>query len=50
LVALIGEIEIFISTGALRTILESATVIVAFGLMVLWRHHNRVAFDLGRRR
>jgi len=50
LVALIGVIEVDVPTGTLRTILESAAVVLAFGLMLVWRRHNRAAFDLGRRR
>ena len=48
LVALIGAIEVGVSPGALRTILESAAVVLGFGLMLLgavtigsrwsWRH------------
>ena len=50
LVALIGLLEIFLSAGALRTILESATVIGAFGLMAIWLRHNRIALDARRNR
>ena len=50
LVALIGLIEAVLSSGALRTSLESAAVIFAFVLMAIWRRHNRMALDLGRRR
>ena len=46
LVALIGLLEIFISAGALRTILESAAVIFAFVLMAIWRRHNRIALEV----
>src|SRR5207253_4354987 len=46
LVALIGAIEVGVPPGALRTILESAAVILGFGLMLIWRRHNRVALDL----
>ena len=47
--ALIGVIEVDVPTGTLRTILESAAVVLAFGLMLVWRRHNRAAFDLDRR-
>jgi len=50
LVALIGLLEIFLSAGALRTILESATVIVGFGLMAIWLRHNRIVLDVRRSR
>jgi len=50
LVALIDVIEVDVPTGTLRTILESAAVILAFGFMLVWRRHNRAAFDLDRRR
>jgi len=50
LVTLIGVIDIDIPTGVLRTILESVAVVLAFGLMLVWRRHNRTAFELGRRR
>jgi hypothetical protein len=46
LVALIGAIEVGVPPGALRTILESAAVILGFGLMLVWRRHNRVALEL----
>src|SRR3989442_15854355 len=35
LVALVGAIEVGVSPGALRTILESAAVVLGFGLMLL---------------
>ena len=50
LVALIGLIETVLSAGALYTTLESAAVIFAVVLMVIWRRHNRIALDLARRR
>jgi len=50
LVALIGVIEVDVPAGTLHTILESAAVVLAFGLMLVWRRHNRAAFDLDRRR
>jgi len=50
LLALIGVIEVDVPTGTLRTILESAAVVLAFGLMLVWRRHHRAAFDLERRR
>ena len=50
LVALIGFIEVGIPAGTLRTILESAAVLFAFGLMLVWRRHNRMALELRRRR
>jgi len=50
LVTLIGVTDASIPTGILRTILESIAVVFAFGLMLVWRHHNRMAFELGRRR
>jgi hypothetical protein len=50
LVLTIGVIEAGVPSGLVRTMLESVTVILAFGLMLAWRHHNRAAFDLRRRR
>jgi hypothetical protein len=46
LVALIGAIEVGVPPGALRTILESAVVVLGFGLMLVWRRHNRIALEL----
>jgi hypothetical protein len=46
LVALIGAIEVGVPPGALRTTLESAAVVLGFGLMLVWRRHNRVALEL----
>jgi hypothetical protein len=46
LVALIGAIEVGLPPGALRTILESAVVVLGFGLMLVWRRHNRIALEL----
>ena len=46
LVALIGAIEVGVPPGALRTILECAAVVLGFGLMLVWRRHNRVALEL----
>ena len=50
LVLMIGVIEVGVPSGPLRTVLETATVVLGFGLMLAWRHHNRTAFDLARRR
>lgn len=36
----IGLLEVYIPAGAGRTVLECA-VVVAFGLMLVWRHCNR---------
>jgi hypothetical protein len=41
LVGGIGLIERFVPAGSARTVLECAVVIVAFGLMLLWRCCNR---------
>ena len=49
-VALIGVIEATISVGPLRTIPESAVVILSFSLMLAWRRHNRTAIELRGRR
>ena len=43
---LVALIEVAVPPGALRTILESAVVIAAFGLMLLWRRLNRARFDV----
>jgi len=50
LVLMIGVIEVDIPSAPLRTILEGVTVVLGFALMLAWRHHNRAAFDLARRR
>ena len=50
LVALVGVIEIHDPTGPLRAVLESVAVVLAFGLMLAWRRHNRAALELGQRR
>jgi hypothetical protein len=49
-VALIGIIETKIAVGPLRTILESAVVVLSVGLMLAWRRHNRTALELRGRR
>jgi hypothetical protein len=49
-VALIGIFETKISVGPLRTILESAVVVLSVGLMLAWRRHNRTALELRGRR
>ena len=50
LVALIGVIDAGVPSGTLRTILESVGVVLGFGLMLVWRHYNRMALELRRRR
>ena len=50
LVALIGVIDAGVPSGMLRTILESVGVVLGFGLMLAWRHYNRTALELRRRR
>jgi len=50
LVTRIAVLDASIPTGILRSILESIAVVFAFGLMLVWRPHNRTAFELGRRR
>jgi hypothetical protein len=50
LVALIAAIEAGVPDGTLRTILESAAVVLGFALMLVWRHHNRTALELERHR
>lgn len=49
-VLLIGVIEVGVPSAPLRTVLECAALVVGFGLMLAWRHYNRAAFDLARRR
>jgi len=44
---LVALIEVSVPPGALRTMLESAVVVAAFGLMLMWRRLNRARFDLG---
>ncbi len=41
LVGGVGLVEGSVPAGPLRTVLECAVVIVAFGLMLAWRHCNR---------
>jgi hypothetical protein len=41
LVAGVGLVERYVPAGPLRTVLECAVVIVAFSLMLAWRHVNR---------
>jgi hypothetical protein len=50
LVLLIAIVEANVPEGHLRTILDSAAVVIGFGLMLAWRRHNRTAFELERRR
>jgi len=50
LVALIGMIEAGVPSGTLRTILESAAVVLGFALMLFWRHYHRTALELEGRR
>ena len=50
LVVLVAVIDVDVPAGPLRTILESAAVVIGFGLMLAWRHHHRAAFELERRR
>jgi hypothetical protein len=50
LVVLIGVIDAGVPRGTLRTMLESASVVLGFSLMLAWRHYNRTAFELRRRR
>ena len=41
LVGGVGVLERYLPAGPVRTVLECAVVIVAFGLMLLWRRSNR---------
>ena len=41
LVVGVGLVERYVPAGPLRTVLECAVVIVAFSLMLAWRHVNR---------
>ena len=41
LVSGVGVLERYVPDSPLRTVLECAVVILAFGLMLLWRHCNR---------
>ena len=50
LVVLIGVIDAGVPSGILRTILESAGTVLGFSLMLAWRHYNRTALELRRRR
>ena len=47
---LIAIVEVNVPEGHLRTTLDSAAVVIGFGLMLAWRRHNRTAFELERRR
>ena len=42
----VGLLERYVPAGPVRTVLECAAVVLAFGLMLLWRRCNRVRFDL----
>jgi hypothetical protein len=42
LIGSVGVLERYIPPGPARTVLECTAVILAFGLMLLWRHCNRV--------
>jgi hypothetical protein len=41
LVGAVGWLELTVPSGAVRTVLECAVVILGFGLMLFWRHRNR---------
>ncbi|HET7343819.1 MAG TPA: hypothetical protein VFL90_20310 [Methylomirabilota bacterium] len=41
LVGGIGLLERHVPVGPVRTVLECCVVIIAFGLMLFWRHCNR---------
>ena len=43
---LLAVIEASTPPGALRTTLESAVVVGAFGLMLMWRRLNRARLDV----
>ena len=49
-VALVGLAEVFVDGDTLRTIVETALVVVGFGLLVAWVRFNRIALDLERAR
>jgi len=42
LVGGMGVLERFLPDGLVRTVLECAAVFLAFGMMLVWRHYNRV--------
>ena len=41
LVGGVGALDRFLPASPVRTVLECAVVILAFGLMLVWRHCNR---------
>ena len=41
LVSGVGVLERYLPDSHMRTVLECSLVILAFGLMLLWRHCNR---------
>ena len=43
---LLAVIEVSTPPGPFRTALESVVVVIAFGLMLLWRRVNRARFDV----
>jgi len=49
---MVGIEEAFVGGVVLRKVLETITVAAGFGSICVWRHLNRIAFDLdkGRRR
>ncbi len=51
LVAVLALIEADVGEGTLRTVLETVTAVVGFGLIELWLHANRVRLEIekGRR-
>ena len=42
----IGMLERYVLAGPVRTVLECAAVVLAFGLMLFWRRCNRARFDV----
>jgi len=45
LVSGIGVLERYLPDSVGRTVLECAVVVLAFGLMLLWRHSNRARWS-----
>ena len=42
----VGLLERYVPDGPVRTVLECAAVVGAFGLMLFWRRCNRARFDV----
>lgn len=46
LVGVLALVELFVREGGVRTVLETAVVVIGFALMAFWNRCNRVAREL----